>query len=204
MNALLQDLEVAYEVVSYPVESREEPEAPQNVETEETVVQESEVSKEEDFVVSELDTEEEPEHRVPVVPSVEVKAVEEVTLEQNETVGTIEDEEALEHAPDFELSSSFFDVEESQEEDGEAESIGEESEIQAVTSEEEAEFIFNEIEVKDHLEMEVVDPEPVQVVAVLPNLIVPAPENKLVHDVPVDPEPLDSDNANLISPPALK
>jgi hypothetical protein len=35
MNALLQDLEVAYEVVSYPVESREEPEAPQNVETEE-------------------------------------------------------------------------------------------------------------------------------------------------------------------------
>jgi hypothetical protein len=74
-------------------------------------------------------------------------------------VGTIEDEEALEHAPDFELSSSFFDVEESQEEESEAESIAEESEIQAVTSEEEAEFIFNEIEVKDHLEMEVVDPE---------------------------------------------
>jgi cell division protein FtsZ len=159
MNALLQDLEVAYEVVSYPVESREEPEVPQNVEAEETVVQESEVSKEEDFVVSELDMEEEPEHSVPAEPSVEVKAVEEVTLEPNETVGTIEDEEALEHAPDFELSSSFFDVEESQEEEGEAESIAEESEIQAVTSEEEAEFIFNEIEVKDHFEMEVIDPE---------------------------------------------
>ena len=131
MNALLQDLEVAYEVVSYPVESREEPEAPQNVETEETVVQESEVSKEEDFVVSELDREEEPEHSVPAEPLAEVKAVEEVTLEPNETVGTIEDEEALEHAPDFELSSSFFDVEESQEEESEAESIAEESEIQA-------------------------------------------------------------------------
>ena len=65
--------------------------------------------------------EEEPEHSVPAEPLVEVKAVEEVTLEPNETVGTIEDEEALEHAPDFELSSSFFDVEESQEEESEAE-----------------------------------------------------------------------------------
>jgi cell division protein FtsZ len=178
MNALLQDLEVAYEVVSYPVESREEPEAPQNVETEETVVQESEVSKEEDFVVSELDMEEEPEHSVPAEPLVEVKAVEEVTLEPNETVGTIEDEEALEHAPDFELSSSFFDVEESQEEESEAESIAEESEIQAVTSEEEAEFIFNEIEVKDHLEMEVVDPE----------LVAPESQIQMEFEMPLPPK----------------
>jgi cell division protein FtsZ len=178
MNALLQDLEVAYEVVSYPVESREEPEAPQNVETEETVVQESEVSKEEEFVVSELDMEEEPEHSVPAEPLVEVKAVEEVTLEPNETVGTIEDEEALEHAPDFELSSSFFDVEESQEEESEAESIAEESEIQAVTSEEEAEFIFNEIEVKDHLEMEVVDPE----------LVAPESQIQMEFEMPLPPK----------------
>ncbi len=178
MNALLQDLEVAYEVVSYPVESREEPEAPQNVETEETVVQESEVSKEEDFVVSELDREEEPEHSVPAEPLAEVKAVEEVTLEPNETVGTIEDEEALEHAPDFELSSSFFDVEESQEEESEAESIAEESEIQAVTSEEEAEFIFNEIEVKDHLEMEVVDPE----------LVAPESQIQMEFEMPLPPK----------------
>ena len=178
MNALLQDLEVAYEVVSYPEESREEPEAPQNVETEETVVQESEVSKEEDFVVSELDREEEPEHSVPAEPLAEVKAVEEVTLEPNETVGTIEDEEALEHAPDFELSSSFFDVEESQEEESEAESIAEESEIQAVTSEEEAEFIFNEIEVKDHLEMEVVDPE----------LVAPESQIQMEFEMPLPPK----------------
>jgi cell division protein FtsZ len=178
MNALLQDLEVAHEVVSYPVESREEPEAPQNVETEETVVQESEVSKEEEFVVSELDMEEEPEHSLPAEPLVEVKAVEEVTLEPNETVGTIEDEEALEHAPDFELSSSFFDVEESQEEESEAESIAEESEIQAVTSEEEAEFIFNEIEVKDHLEMEVVDPE----------LVAPESQIQMEFEMPLPPK----------------
>ena len=178
MNALLQDLEVAYEVVSYPEESREEPEAPQNVETEETVVQESEVSKEEDFVVSELDREEEPEHSVPAEPLAEVKAVEEVTLEPNETVGTIEDEEALEHAPDFELSSSFFDVEESQEEESEAESIAEESEIQAVTSEEEAEFIFNEIDVKDHLEMEVVDPE----------LVAPESQIQMEFEMPLPPK----------------
>ena len=177
MNALLQDLEVAYEVVSYPVESREEPKVTQNVETE-TVIQESEVNKEEDFVVSELDPEEEPEHSVPVESSVEVKAVEEVTLEPNQTVGTIEDEEALEHAPDFELSSSFFDVEESQEEESEAESIAEESEIQAVTSEEEAEFIFNEIEVKDHLEMEVVDPE----------LVAPESQIQMEFEMPLPPK----------------
>ena len=177
MNALLQDSEVAYEVVSYPVESREEPEAPQNIETE-TVIQESVVSKEEDFVVSELDTEEEPEHSVPVESSVEVKAVEEVTLEPNQTVGTIEDEEALEHAPDFELSSLFFDVEESQEEEGEAESIAEDSEIQAVTSEEETEFIFNEIEVKDHLEMEVVDPE----------LVAPESQIQMEFEMPLPPK----------------
>ena len=177
MNALLQDLEVTYEVVSYPVESIEEPEAPQNIETE-TVIQESVVSKEEDFVVSELDTEEVPEHSVPAVPSVEVKAVEEVTLEPNETVSTIEDEEVLEHAPDFELSSSFFDVEESQEEECEAESIAEDSEIQVVTSEEEAEFIFNEIEVKDHLEMEVVDPE----------LVAPESQIQMEFEMPLPPK----------------
>ena len=177
MNALLQDLEVTYEVVSYPVESREEPEVNQNVETE-TVIQESEVNKEEEFVVSDLDTEEVPEHSAPAEPSVEVKAVEEVTLEPNETVGTIEDEEAFEHAPDFELSSSFFDVEESQEEEGEAESIAEDSKIQAVTSEEEAEFIFNEIEVKDHLEMEVVDPE----------LIAPESQIQMEFEMPLPPK----------------
>ena len=177
MNALLQDLEVTYEVVSYPVESREEPEVTQNVETE-TVIQESEVNKEEEFVVSDLDTEEVPEHSAPAEPSVEVKAVEEVTLEPNETVGTIEDEEAFEHAPDFELSSSFFDVEESQEEEGEAESIAEDSKIQAVTSEEEAEFIFNEIEVKDHLEMEVVDPE----------LIAPESQIQMEFEMPLPPK----------------
>ena len=177
MNALLQDLEVTYEVVSYPVESREEPEITQNVETE-TVIQESEVNKEEEFVVSDLDTEEVPEHSAPAEPSVEVKAVEEVTLEPNETVGTIEDEEAFEHAPDFELSSSFFDVEESQEEEGEAESIAEDSKIQAVTSEEEAEFIFNEIEVKDHLEMEVVDPE----------LVAPESQIQMEFEMPLPPK----------------
>ena len=177
MNALLQDLEVTYEVVSYPVESREEPEVTQNVETE-TVIQESEVNKEEEFVVSDLDTEEVPEHSAPAEPSVEVKAVEEVTLEPNETVSTIEDEEVFEHAPDFELSSSFFDVEESQEEEGEAESIAEDSKIQAVTSEEEAEFIFNEIEVKDHLEMEVVDPE----------LIAPESQIQMEFEMPLPPK----------------
>jgi hypothetical protein len=84
----------------------------------------------------------------------------------------------FEHAPDFELSSSFFDVEESQEEEGEAESIAEDSKIQAVTSEEEAEFIFNEIEVKDHLEMEVVDPE----------LVAPESQIQMEFEMPLPPK----------------
>ena len=39
------------------------------------------------------------------------------------------------------------------------------------------------------LPIEVVVPEPVVVVAVLPNLIVPAPENRFDQEVPFDPEP---------------
>lgn len=157
MNALLNDLEVAYEVVSYPVESIEEPEVPQNIETE-TVIQESEVSKKEDFVVSELDIEE-TEHSIPDEPSLEMKAVEEDIPGMNETEDPIEKEEDLEQALDFDLSSSFFDAEESREEESKADLIDSESEIEALTTEEESEFIFNEIEVKDHFDMEVIDPE---------------------------------------------
>ena len=157
MNALLNDLEVAYEVVPYPVESIEEPEVPQNIETE-TVIQESEVSKKEDFVVSELDIEE-TEHSIPDEPALEMKAVEEDIPVMNETEDPIEKEEDLEQALDFDLSSSFFDAEESREEESKADLIDSESEIEALTTEEESEFIFNEIEVKDHFDMEVIDPE---------------------------------------------
>ena len=158
MNALLNDLEVAYEVVPYPMETIEEPENLQNMQSDETVIQESEVSKKEDFVVSELDIEE-TEHSIPDEPSLEMKAVEEDIPVMNETEDPIENEEDLEQALDFDLSSSFFDTEESREEEGKADLIDSESEIEALTTEEESEFIFNEIEVKDHFDMEVIDPE---------------------------------------------
>ena len=158
MNALLNDLDVAYEVVPYPMETIEEPENLQNMQSDETVIQESEVSKKEDFVVSELDIEE-TEHSIPDEPSLEMKAVEEDIPVMNETEDPIENEEDLEQALDFDLSSSFFDTEESREEEGKADLIDSESEIEALTTEEESEFIFNEIEVKDHFDMEVIDPE---------------------------------------------
>ena len=158
MNALLNDLEVAYEVVPYPMETIEEPENLQNMQSDETVIQESEVSKKEDFVVSELDIEE-TEHSIPDEPSLEMKAVEEDIPVMNETEDPIENEEDLEQALDFDLSSSFFDAEESREEESKADLIDSESEIEALTTEEESEFIFNEIEVKDHFDMEVIDPE---------------------------------------------
>ena len=158
MNVLLNDLEVAYEVVSYPMETIEETENLQNIQSDKTVDQEIEVNKEEDFVVSELGIEE-PERNIPDEPSLEIKAIDEDIPELNETEGSIEKEEALEHSLDFDLSSSFFDIEESRGEDGKVDPIDAESEIEALTTEEESEFIFNEIEVKDHFEMEVIDPE---------------------------------------------
>jgi cell division protein FtsZ len=158
MNVLLNDLEVAYEVVSYPMETIEETENLQNIQSDKTVDQEIEVNKEEDFVVSELGIEE-PERNISDEPSLEMKVIDEDIPELNETEGSIEKEEALEHSLDFDLSSSFFDIEESRGEDGKADPIDAESEIEALTTEEESEFIFNEIEVKDHFEMEVIDPE---------------------------------------------
>jgi len=158
MNVLLNDLEVAYEVVSYPMETIEETENLQNIQSDKTVDQEIEVNKEEDFVVSELGIEE-PERNIPDEPSLEIKAIDEDIPELNETEGSIEKEEALEHSLDFDLSSSFFDIEESRGEDGKVDPIDAESEIEALTTEEESEFIFNEIEVKDYFEMEVIDPE---------------------------------------------
>ena len=158
MNVLLNDLEVAYELVSYPMETIEETENFHNIQSDKTVDQEIEVNKEEDFVVSELGIEE-PERNIPDEPSLEIKAIDEDIPELNETEGSIEKEEALEHSLDFDLSSSFFDIEESRGEDGKVDPIDAESEIEALTTEEESEFIFNEIEVKDYFEMEVIDPE---------------------------------------------
>ena len=158
MNALLNDLEVAYEVVSYPTETIEEPENLENIQSDETIGQEIEVNKKEDFVVSELGIEEQ-EHSIPDEPTLEMKAVEEDIPGMNETEGSIQKEEALEQDLDFDLRSSFFDSEESREEESKVDLIDSESEIETLTTEEESEFIFNEIDVKDHLDMEVIDPE---------------------------------------------
>ena len=157
MNALLNDLDVAYEVIPYPMGNIEEPENLQNIQSDETVGQELEVNKEEDFVVSVLDIEE-TEHSIPDEQALKMKEVEEDIPGMNETEDPIEKEEDLEQALDFDLSSSSFDAEEIRKEEDKVDLIDSESE-EALTFEEESEFIFNEIEVKDHFDMEVIDPE---------------------------------------------
>ncbi len=72
-------------------------------------------------------------------------------------------EEEVEEAVDFELASTFF---ESQKEDESEELMSENTTEGLETGEEvgaeEFDFIFNEIETKDHLELEVIDPEVVR------------------------------------------
>lgn len=72
-------------------------------------------------------------------------------------------EEEVEEAVDFELASTFF---ESQKEDQSEELMSENTTVGLETEEEvgaeEFDFIFNEIETKDHLELEVIDPEEVR------------------------------------------
>ena len=72
-------------------------------------------------------------------------------------------EEEVEEAVDFELASTFFEV---QKED-ESEELMSENTTDGLEKEEEVgaeefDFIFNEIETKDHLELEVIDPEVVR------------------------------------------
>ena len=69
-------------------------------------------------------------------------------------------EEEVEEAVDFELASTFFEVKKVDEsEELMSENTTDGLETEEEVGAEEFDFIFNEIETKDHLELEVIDPE---------------------------------------------
>jgi cell division protein FtsZ len=158
MNELLQEIEVDYEVVSYPdnspvqpaFETPEEPKALVRIEEpleEEEQLTVSSVS-DDDYSILKSTTEE-------LESNLELNEVEpQVTAELDQ------EDETLSPPQDFDLTSSFFEsqeevVEEKTEPGDQSLGIGNELAV----SDEETEFIFNEIEVKDPFEMEVIDPE---------------------------------------------
>jgi cell division protein FtsZ len=158
MNELLQEIEVDYEVVSYPdnspvqpaFETPEEPKALVRIEEpleEEEQLTVSSVS-DDDYSILKSTTEE-------LESNLELNEVEpQVTAELDQ------EDETLSPPQDFDLTSSFFEsqeevVEEKTERGDQSLGIGNELAV----SDEETEFIFNEIEVKDPFEMEVIDPE---------------------------------------------
>ncbi|MDG1762558.1 MAG: cell division protein FtsZ [Flavobacteriaceae bacterium] len=158
MNELLQEIEVDYEVVSYPDNSPvqpafETPEEPKAlVRTEEPLEEEEQLTvssvSDDDYSILKSTTEE-------LESNLELNEVEpQVTAELDQ------EDETLSPPLDFDLTSSFFEsqeevVEEKTEPGDQSLGIGNELAV----SDEETEFIFNEIEVKDPFEMEVIDPE---------------------------------------------
>ena len=167
MNALLQDLEVDYEVVDDPV--KQTPVEAEKVEKHLLMEESVEESMEEERTVESdlLGFTLEDTHIETNVPEIETYPIE---LEEPQ--------------PDFELNSSFFEeeteenIQTTEASDGdqslESEIKSEETpeilavdkgfevpEIKSLDSqlEEEEEFVFNEVEPKDLFEMEVVDPE---------------------------------------------
>ena len=158
MNELLQEIEVDYEVVSYPDNSPvqpafETPEEPKAlVRIEEPLEEEEQLTvsyvSDDDYSILKSTTEE-------LESNLELNEVEpQVTAELDQ------EDETLSPPQDFDLTSSFFEsqeevVEEKTEPGDQSLGIGNELAV----SDEETEFIFNEIEVKDPFEMEVIDPE---------------------------------------------
>ena len=158
MNELLQEIEVDYEVVSYPDNSPVQPAFETPEEPKALVRIEEPLEEEEQLTVSSVSDDD---------YSILKSTIEELesNLELNEvepqvTAELDQEDETLSPPQDFDLTSSFFEsqeevVEEKTERGDQSLGIGNELAV----SDEETEFIFNEIEVKDPFEMEVIDPE---------------------------------------------
>jgi cell division protein FtsZ len=158
MNELLQEIEVDYEVVSYPDNSPVQPAFETPEEPKALVRIEEPLEEEEQLTVSSVSDDD---------YSILKSTIEELesNLELNEvepqvTAELDQEDETLSPPQDFDLTSSFFEsqeevVEEKTEPGDQSLGIGNELAV----SDEETEFIFNEIEVKDPFEMEVIDPE---------------------------------------------
>lgn len=157
MNELLQEIEVDFEVVSYPAADPVQNafETPEVLESN-TIKQESAVQDE--VTVHELNTEEIP---VQTFPAEEIEPEMETTSDEIEMLSESPQEEKTQTQPlDFDLTSSFFESEEEVvEENVELETLKNEKEDLTEVLAQESEFVFNEVEVKDPFEMKVVDPE---------------------------------------------
>ncbi|MDC3354743.1 cell division protein FtsZ [Flavobacteriaceae bacterium] len=157
MNELLQEIEVDFEVVSYPAADPVQNafETPEVLESN-TIKQESAVQDE--VTVHELNTEEIP---VQTFPAEEIEPEMETTSDEIEMLSESPQEEKTQTQPlDFDLTSSFFESEEEVvEEKVELETLKNEKEDLTEVLAQESEFVFNEVEVKDPFEMKVVDPE---------------------------------------------
>ncbi len=157
MNELLQEIEVDFEVVSYPAADPVQNafETPEVLESN-TIKQESAVQDE--VTVHELNTEEIP---VQTFPAEEIEPEMETTSDEIEMLSESPQEEKTQTQPlDFDLTSSFFESEEAVvEEKVELETLKNEKEDLTEVLAQESEFVFNEVEVKDPFEMKVVDPE---------------------------------------------
>ena len=157
MNELLQEIEVDFEVVSYPATDPVQNafENPEVLESN-TIKQESAVQDE--VTVHELNTEEIP---VQTFSPEEIEPEMETTSDEMEIFSESPQEEKTQTPPlDFDLTSSFFESEEEVvEEKVELETLENEKEDLTDVLAQESEFVFNEVEVKDPFEMEVVDHE---------------------------------------------
>ena len=157
MNELLQEIEVDFEVVSYPATDPVQ-NAFENPEVLESNTIKQETEEQDEVTVHELNTEEIP---VQTFPAEEIEPEMETTSDEMEMLSESSQEEKTQTPPlDFDLTSSFFESEEEVvEEKVELETLENEKEDLTDVLAQESEFIFNEVEVKDPFEMEVVDPE---------------------------------------------
>lgn len=157
MNELLQEIEIDFEVVSYPATDPVQ-NAVENPEVLESNTIKQETEEQDEVTVHELNTEEIP---VQTFPAEEIEPEMETTSDEMEMLSESSQEEKTQTPPlDFDLTSSFFESEEEVvEEKVELETLENEKENLTDVLAQESEFIFNEVEVKDPFEMEVVDPE---------------------------------------------
>ena len=159
MNELLNEIEVDFEIVSYPTvnpiqksfETPEESEistyAEQLKAKEEVIAHESDINDNPVLSFSDLESD------------INLETTKDEISVFSDSVHREED--SL-RSPEFDLTSSFFETKDEEfvdEFDPEIESLEVENDNETNVIDDETEFIFNEVEVKDPFKMEVVDPE---------------------------------------------
>lgn len=157
MNELLQEIEVDFEVVSTPTTSSVEPRI-ESPEQQDAYNNHQESVAAEELTVHEMNIEESP-----VLTSSPEESEPNLKFNEEETevfTESVQEKETLFPPTDFDLRTSFF---ETPDEGGEEKTIAERASLgvenESVVLDQETVFVFNEVEVKDPFEMEVIDPE---------------------------------------------